>query len=79
MRIKTRHHLTRIRYAVTVVLDEGEAAPAIGDTFDLGDMSVVRVVALRDPARQRPGTAADNECSMTVETLETIGRLRNVP
>jgi hypothetical protein len=46
--IKTRRHLSGIRYAVTVMLADGEASPAIGDTFHLADMSVVRVVAVRD-------------------------------
>jgi hypothetical protein len=41
-------------------------------------MGVIRVVALRDESRQRPTGAGDRERSMTVETLETIGRLPNV-
>ena len=74
----TRRHLTGIRYAVTVELDPDESAPSIGHMFGLDDMGVVRVVAVRDPTRQRTGTAGDRDHSMTVETLETIGRLVNV-
>jgi hypothetical protein len=78
MLIKTRRHLTSIRYAITVALDDDEAPPEVGDTMNLGDMAVVRVVALRDESRRRDGNADDRERSMTVETLETIGRLTNV-
>jgi hypothetical protein len=76
--IKTRRHLTSIRYAITVALEKGEASPEVGDTMSLGDMAVVRVVALRDETRRRAGDDDDRERSMTVETLETIGRLPNV-
>jgi hypothetical protein len=78
MTIKTRHHLTSIRYAITVELEPGEPDPSVGDRFGLDDMGVIRVVALRDELRQRPTGAGDRERSMTVETLETIGRLANV-
>jgi hypothetical protein len=76
--IKTRRHLTSIRYAITVLLEHDEAPPQVGDTLSLGDMAVVRVVALRDETRRRAENADDRERSMTVETLETIGRLPNV-
>jgi len=78
-RIKTRQHLTRIRYALSVELDQGEPAPVIGDTFRLGDMGVVRVVALPKGSRLLPGSSNDRERSFSVETLETIGRLANLP
>ena len=73
-----RHHLAGIRYAVTVELAEGESPPAIGDTFSLGHMTAVRVVAFQDPSRQRPD-ADPHERSMTVEALEAIRRLQNIP
>jgi hypothetical protein len=76
--IKSRRHLTSIRYAITVALEHGEIPPEVGDTLSLGDMAVVRVVALRDETRRRAEDADDRERSMTVETLETIGRLPNV-
>jgi hypothetical protein len=76
--IKTRRHLTSIRYAITVTLGPGESPPEVGDTLSLGDMAVVRVVALRDETRIRAGNDDYRERSMTVETLETIGRLPNV-
>jgi hypothetical protein len=76
--IKSRRHLTSIRYAITVSLDPDEAPPDIGDTMLLGDMAVVRVVALRDESRRRAGNGDEQERSMTVETLETIGRLPNI-
>jgi hypothetical protein len=76
--IKTRRHLTSIRYAITVTLENGEPPPELGDTLSLGDMSVIRVVALRDETRRRAENDDDRDRSMTVETLETIGRLPNV-
>ena len=78
MTIKTRRHLSGVRYAVTVVLDDGEASSAIGDTVRLGDMAMVRVVAVRDDSPRQAETAAHREPSMTVEVLETIRRLPNI-
>ena len=78
MLIKSRRHLTSIRYAVTVTLEDDDAPPEVGDTMILGDMAVVRVVALRDESRRRAANGSDGERSMTVETLETIGRLPNI-
>jgi len=42
-------------------------------------MGVVRVVALPKGSRLLPGSANDRERSFSVETLETIGRLANLP
>lgn len=78
MTITSRRHVASIRYAITVHLDEGEPNPSVGDVFLLGDMAVVRVVALRDEWDPGPSTNDPRECSLTVETLETIGRLANV-
>ena len=73
--ITVRRHLTSIRYAVTVMLQARESCPPVGATFSLGDMAVVRVIALRGEPRRQAATANDRERTLTVETLETIGRL----
>jgi hypothetical protein len=76
--LKTRRHLAGIRYAVTVALSAGEAVPRVGDVFEIGDMAVVRVVALRPESPRQAENAGDAERSMTVEVLETIRRLPNI-
>jgi hypothetical protein len=78
MRIQTRRHLTGIRYAITVALESGDAPPAVGDTFVVGDMATVRVVALKDESRQQGRKHGARERAVTVETLEIIGRLPNL-
>jgi hypothetical protein len=76
--IKTRRHLSGIRYAVTVVLDDGEASPAVGDAVHLGDMAVVRLVAVRHDSPRQAEIADHRELSMTVEVLATIRLLPNI-
>ena len=78
MKIKQRYHLAGIRYAVTVVLEAGEPAPQVGDMLELGDMAVVRVVALRDESPRQAENADPGERSMTVEALKTIRRMPDV-
>ncbi len=77
MNLHTRTNLGRNRYQLTVSLDPGDPAPAVGDTTTLEDMGSIEIETsrvVRQHLRQELGVELYD---LVVRTLDVSGRLPN--